>query len=189
VYLLGLILLFVFRWPVDAAAARAALASSSEAALNTRSAGLPIEFAADFPRFLQWILVMLMIIGAAPGGAGGGLKVTTVGKLLSGVRETLVGRNPGRLFGIAVVWLTGFGMLVFVSFLLLLWSEPGLDADRLFFIATSAASNCGLAHDRVGIVGTGMYVLTLTMLLGRLLPILILWWVVQRADETDVAIG
>jgi hypothetical protein len=64
-----------------------------------------------------------------------------------------------------------------------------LDADRLLFIAVSAASNCGLAHDRVGIVGSGMYVLSLTMLLGRILPIVILWWVVRHADETDVAIG
>ena len=50
-------------------------------------------------------------------------------------------------------------------------------------------ANVGLAHDRVGIVGNGMYVLTLTMLLGRILPIGVLWWVLKHADETDVAIG
>jgi len=71
----------------------------------------------------------------------------------------------------------------------LLGTEPGQEADRLFFIAASAASNCGLTHDRVGIVGTGMYVVTITMLLGRILPMCVLWWVVQHADQTDVAIG
>jgi trk system potassium uptake protein TrkH len=165
------------------------LASSSEAAINTRTAGLPIEFAADFPRYLQWVLIALMMIGPAPGGAGSGLKVTTIGKLFSGIRDVFAGRNPGRLFGIAIVWLTGFLLLVFVSFLLLLWTDPGLDADRLFFIATSAAANVGLAHDRVGIVGNGMYVLTLTMLLGRILPVGVLWWALKHADETDVAVG
>ncbi len=189
IYLIGVALLFLFRFPSTPVEARTILASSSEAAINTRSAGLPIEFAADFPRFLQWILIGLMMIGAAPGSTGAGLKVTTIGKLFTGVRDILTGRNPGRLFGIAVVWLIGFLVLVMVSFLFLLWTDPGLDADRLFFIATSAASNCGLAHDRVGIVGTGMYVLTFTMLLGRVLPIVVLWWVVRYADQTDVAIG
>jgi Trk-type K+ transport system membrane component len=174
VYLVGVALCFVLRWPADTTAAMSVLASSSEAAINTRTAGLPIEFAADFPRYLQWVLIALMMIGPAPGGAGSGLKVTTIGKLFS---------------GIAIVWLTGFLLLVFVSFLLLLWTDPGLDADRLFFIATSAAANVGLAHDRVGIVGNGMYVLTLTMLLGRILPVGVLWWALKHADETDVAVG
>jgi trk system potassium uptake protein TrkH len=189
VYLVGVALCFVLRWPADTTAAMSVLASSSEAAINTRTAGLPIEFAADFPRYLQWVLIALMMIGPAPGGAGSGLKVTTIGKLFSGIRDVFAGRNPGRLFGIAIVWLTGLLLLVFVSFLLLLWTDPGLDADRLFFIATSAAANVGLAHDRVGIVGNGMYVLTLTMLLGRILPVGVLWWALKHADETDVAVG
>jgi hypothetical protein len=41
----------------------------------------------------------------------------------------------------------------------------------------------------VGIVGTGMNVLSFTMLLGRILPILVLWWVIRYSNETDVAIG
>src|SRR5207302_1912755 len=91
IYLLGVAILFVLRWPADATTARSVLASSSEAAINTRSAGLPIEFAADFPRYLQWVLIGLMAIGPAPGGAGAGLKVTTTGKLFAGVRDALVG--------------------------------------------------------------------------------------------------
>jgi len=189
VYLLGVGVMFVFRAPTSNAAAKTALASASEVAINTRSAGLPIEFAADFPRYLQWALIGLMIIGAAPGSSGGGLKITTIGRLFGGVLDAVRGMNPGRIFGIAVVWMLVFFAVVLACFLTLLWTEPGLDADRLFFIAVSAASNCGLAHDRVGIVGTGLYAITLTMLVGRILPIGVLWWVVRYADETDVAIG
>ncbi|HEX3359278.1 MAG TPA: hypothetical protein VHS31_20030 [Tepidisphaeraceae bacterium] len=189
VYLAGLVLCFILRWPTNVNYARIALASSSAAAINARSAGLPIEYAADFPRYVQWILILLMLIGAAPGGTGGGLKVTTVGQLLTGLRDIFAGRYPGRIFGIAVIWLLAFLTLIFISLLLLLSTEPGLDADRLLFIATSAAANVGMAHDRIGIVGAGMSVLTLTMLLGRILPIAILWWVLRHADETDVAIG
>ena len=69
IYLIGVALLFLFRFPSTPVEARTILASSSEAAINTRSAGLPIEFAADFPRFLQWILIGPMMIGPAPGGA------------------------------------------------------------------------------------------------------------------------
>jgi trk system potassium uptake protein TrkH len=189
VYLVAVVILFAFRFPDGPAAARKILASSSEAAINTRSAGLPIEFAADFPRYLQWVLIALMTIGTAPGSAGSGLKVTTVGELCCGVRDVIAGRTASRIFGIAVVWLLAFLALVFACFLVLLYTEPGLEADRLFFIAASAASNCGLAHDRIGIVSTGMYMLTITMLLGRILPIGVLWWVVHHADQTDIAIG
>ena len=189
VYVLAVIVLFLFRFPATSDAARTVLASSSEAAINTRSAGLPIEFAADFPRFLQWILIVLMMIGCAPGGSGAGLKVTTIGRLFTGVWDCLLGRNPGKVFGIAVTWLIAFSLIVFGCFLVLLYTEPGLEADRLFFLATSAASNCGLAHDRVGIVGSGMHALTITMLLGRILPIAVLWWVLTNADQTEVAIG
>jgi len=93
------------------------------------------------------------------------------------------------VFGIALTWLGAFAALVFAALLLLLWTEPGLDADRIFLIAVSAASNVGLSHDRVGIAGSGLHILTLTMLLGRLLPLAILWWVMKHAEETDVAIG
>jgi len=189
VFLLALLVCFVLRFPTDAKMARKVAASSLDASINTRTTGLPIEFAADFPRYLQWVLIVLMAIGAAPGGTGGGLKVTTVGTLFRGTRETLSARAPGRIFGVALTWLAAFVAIVFVALLFLLWTEPGLEADRLLFIVTSAASNCGMAPDRVGIVGTGMYVLSVTMLMGRILPIVILWWVVRHADETDVAIG
>jgi Trk-type K+ transport system membrane component len=189
VYVVAIAVLFVARFPSTWAEARTALASSSEAAINTRSAGLPIEFAADFPRSVQWALIALMMIGAAPGSAGSGLKVTTIGRLCSGVRDLVADRAPGRIFGIAIVWLLGFLAISFGCFLVLLATEPGLEADRLFFIAVSAASNCGLAHDRIGIVGTGLHALSITMLLGRVLPIAVLWWVVRHADQTDVAIG
>jgi trk system potassium uptake protein TrkH len=189
VFLVGLLVLFVLRLPDDGKTARKVAASSLIESINTRTAGLPFEFAADFPRYLQWVLIVLMAIGAAPGGTAGGLKVTTIGTLFRGVRETLSVKNPGRIFGMALVWLAAFVSIIFVSLLFLLWTEPGLEADRLLFIVTSAATNCGMAPDRVGIVGTGMYVLSLTMLTGRILPILILWWVVRHSDETDVAIG
>ena len=189
VYLVAVALLFVLRFPENAKEAKAILLSSSAAAINTRSAGIPIEFAADFARPVQWILILLMAIGAAPGGTGGGLKVTSLGHLYTGIRDLFAGRAPGRVFGIALAWFASFGSLIFLSFLFLLWTDPGLDADRLFFIATSAATNCGLAHDRITIVRTGMHVLTISMLLGRILPLAILWWVIRHADETDVAIG
>jgi trk system potassium uptake protein TrkH len=189
VYVLTVAIFFGLRWPSDLHSFRMTLASSSAAAINSRSAGLPIEYASVFPRYLQWILILLMYVGAAPGGSGGGVKTTTIGKLFSGIRDLFAGRSPGRVFGIAIVWACGFATLIFLCLLFLVGTEPGQDADHLLFIAASAAGNVGMAHDRVGIVGKGMYVLSITMLLGRILPVLVLWWVVKHADETDVAIG
>jgi hypothetical protein len=68
-------------------------------------------------------------------------------------------------------------------------TQPDLNADRLLLLAVSAASNAGLSHDRVAIVGPGLAALSATMLLGRLLPWGLLWWLAAAAPDENVAIG
>ncbi len=81
---------------------------------------------------------------------------------------------------------------MFGTLLALLATNPDQPGDRLLFLAVSAASNVGLAHNPVTIVGSGMFVLSGTMLLGRILPLVILWWTVyavQDEDEGEVPVG
>ena len=48
----------------------------------------------------------------------------------------------------------------------------------------------GLAHNPVSIVKEGMFVLSAAMLLGRLVPLAILWWVVAATrDEEGIPVG
>jgi hypothetical protein len=53
----------------------------------------------------------------------------------------------------------------------------------------SAASNVGLTHEPLSVNATNAYVLSTTMLLGRLLPIGVLWWMAAKARGEEVAVG
>jgi Trk-type K+ transport system membrane component len=138
---------------------------------------------------LQWVLLVLMVVGPTAGGAGGGIKVTALAAVGSGVRRSLRGDVVRRATGIAVVWIGAYAALVFVALLALIAAQPQVPADRLLFLAISAASNVGLAHEPVAMAGAPLIVLSATMLLGRILPIAIVWWQAATTSEADVPIG
>jgi trk system potassium uptake protein len=192
-YLAGFLACLLLFWfdalAVGGGASFAMCASSSTLAINGRTAGFPFEYAQDFPRTLPWVLMLIMAIGAAPAGTAGGLKVTTVYHLCRGVWRVLRGEPIGRAFGVAAVWLAIYAGLALVSFLALLATLPQLGADRLAFECISALSNVGLSYEVMMSVGTGLDVLTGTMLIGRLVPLGVLWWMAGSMREAEVAVG
>ena len=173
----------------DLARWQEALASSSAASLNSRTAGFAFEFAAGYPRTMQWVLMVFMAVGANPAGTGGGVKATTVAQLASGVRGALRGQAPTRPFGIAACWVCLYGAIVFCGLLLLLWRVPDMSADRLLFLSVSAASNVGLSQDPVSMTGPGLYTLSAVMLAGRVAPVLVLWWMARTTRDSALAVG
>lgn len=189
VYMVATALLIFLQWPSTESPAqwRRAIGSASRLAINARSAGFP----GDFPslRTVQWVLIALMILGAAPAGTAGGLKVTTLAVISGGVRDALRRRAVGRAFGVAMVWAVVYLALFGSSLLVLLTSEPQMPADRLLFLAASALGNVGLAHDPVSLSEPGLYAISVMMLVGRVAPVLMLWWVLDTTPEADVAAG
>jgi trk system potassium uptake protein TrkH len=165
------------------------IAMSSATSLNVRTPGLPFQLGSQWARTTQWLVIALMAIGASPGGAGGGLKTTIFPVVGHGLWNIVTGSTVSRIFGIAIVWIAAYATMIFVPFLFLLHSEPDLDPDRILFIVVSAASNVGLAHERISIAGGGQITLCVTMLLGRLLPLVVLWWTVMTVRDADVAVG
>jgi Trk-type K+ transport system membrane component len=73
--------------------------------------------------------------------------------------------------------------------ILMISSEPLVPADRILFLVISAASNVGLSHDPIAITGPGLYILSATMLLGRLMPLCVLWWMAQTTHDAELAFG
>jgi Trk-type K+ transport system membrane component len=69
VFLVGLLGCIWLDWPASHTQEnwRTTLSSSLVASINTRSAGLPVDAVYVFPRAMQWFLMALMLIGAAPG--------------------------------------------------------------------------------------------------------------------------
>jgi trk system potassium uptake protein len=161
--------------------------SSSVAAINTRTLGFPLPFAQDFPTTVQWVLILSMIIGGSPGGTAGGVKTTTFVRLWRGVRAALRGEAAGRPFGLAAVWLGTYFLCTIMIFVLLLATVPQVVPERLLFLAVSAMSNVGLSHEAISFVSPGLHVLSAGMLVGRLAPLMILWWMAQSTPPTDLA--
>lgn len=184
-YLVSLTLFMALRWIGSSGTAEnwsTAWIHSSAAAIDLRSAGIPFSFPELFPTVaMQWAAMGLMIVGACPGGTGGGIKLTTLVEVFHGARRSLGDRNAGRPFGFALVWMGAYAAIAAVTCISLICLEPQLSADRLLFLAISATSNVGLAQNPVNLTGPGLYVLSMAMLLGRLTPLAIL----LRMSATD----
>jgi trk system potassium uptake protein TrkH len=138
---------------------------------------------------MQWSLIVAMTIGAGSASTAGGLKVTSIAEIFRGAWRTLHGLPVTRSFGIALTWLGICFGLIFVCLVILLCTDPQIPSDRMFFETVSAVGNVGLSYDPVSMVGPGLYVMTVAMFLGRMLPLLILWWQADTTQDADLAIG
>ncbi|MBV8782422.1 MAG: hypothetical protein JO353_13585 [Phycisphaerae bacterium] len=181
-YLLGTLLL------IGLARQNAAVASAF--ALNSRSAGFNLTPLDPLRHAGQWMVLLLMAIGAAPGGAGGGWKVTTPLVIWKGMRANWRGLAGGRLFVIALAWTVLFASIIITGTWLIMRMEPQLPGDRVLFLAVSAASNSGLSNDPIALVGDSLFALSGIALAGRIVPIGILWLACQVPAEPDaIAVG
>ena len=134
-----------------------ALAAGSALSIDSRTCrSAALRRSAALPRVGQWMLIVLMLIGAAPGGAGGGMKVTALFHLFRGTRRALR-QQPGlRITGIAAVWIASYLLIVLPTLLALLVALPEIPADRIVFLAASAVGLVGLSHDPVSFAGPGL---------------------------------
>jgi Trk-type K+ transport system membrane component len=187
IYVVAVAVLLFLQWPDSTEAWRRSIASASQLAISARSAGFPFEFPTI--RAVQWFVLALMIVGAAPAGTAGGLKVTTLAVVTSGACDALRRRPVGRALGVALVWVGVYFVILAVAVLVLVTTEPQIPADRMLFLAASALGNVGLSQDPVTLSDVGFYIVSAVMLVGRVAPVLMLWWVVDTTPEAEVAVG
>jgi Trk-type K+ transport system membrane component len=76
-----------------------------------------------------------------------------------------------------------------ITMMMLLITEPQMPADRLLFLSFSAVGNVGLSHDPLTVSDGGLYVLSASMLAGRIAPVLILWWMATTTAAPEIAVG
>jgi trk system potassium uptake protein TrkH len=144
--------------------------------VTPRTAGFnTVSIGGMHPETLLFI-ILLMFIGASPGGTGGGIKTVTFAVLLFAVRATLMGYENVEVFGRKLYWdsvrrawalfFMSLG-LIFVSWFILLLTENFPPLNLLFEI-TSAFGTVGLS---TGITPSlsplGKIVIILDMYLGR----------------------
>ena len=145
-----------------------------------------------------YLLILLMVVGASPGGTGGGIKTTTFGIICASIWGTLKGRADVMMFHrripqelviksyvlavLALGLVTGFTMLLSYS-----ENQPFL---RIMFEVASAAGTVGLSTGNGGVLSLsalfsdfGKCVIIATMFLGRLGPLAIGLFAVKTHED------
>jgi len=156
--------------------------------VSARTAGFNTIDLAQWREPTLCFLMFFMFVGAAPGGAGGGIKVTTFAVILATVRARLLGRSSVSLFTRTVPQelVQRAFLVVSVSLLILLFavgglllSEPpragqegGYRLTELAFEAFSAFGTVGLSTGITpSLTTTGKLIIIVLMYVGRIGPL------------------
>lgn len=146
--------------------------------ITSRSAGLTVLDVSLFQESTHFFLSGLMIIGASPSSAGGGIRTTTLAVMLLAIFSFARGRREVWLFGRelhqddirrAFVVLSLFVVLWFVAVLLISSWENGLSLTAILFEVSSAFGTCGLSTGITPELSTASrWVLMFLMFTGRI---------------------
>lgn len=140
-------------------------------------------------------LIVLMFIGASPGGTGGGLKTTTVAAIVVAVLALLRGHEDAVAFrrriafdtiqrSVAIAFLAC--MLVVVDCLILTATERHSFLQILFEVV-SAFATVGLSTGiTAALTTTGKIVISITMLVGRVGPLAIGFALLARPHHSRI---
>ena len=151
-------------------------------AVTPRTSGftvVPLETMHPFTRFFSEIL---MFIGAAPGSAGGGIKITTFVVFLFTVhsycrrrREVVLSKRtipPETIREALIITFTFFFCIALTTAALLVTEHggPAYDFEKLLFEAVSAVTTTGLAFTDTTVLLSqpGRFVVMVAMFVGRL---------------------
>ena len=151
-------------------------------AVTPRTSGfsvVPLEALHPFTRFFSEIL---MFIGAAPGSAGGGIKITTFVVFLFTVhsycrrrREVVLSKRtipPETIREALIITFTFFFCIALTTAALLVTEHGGAayDFEKLLFEAVSAVTTTGLAFSDTTVLLSqpGRFVVMIAMFVGRL---------------------
>ncbi|HWP41354.1 MAG TPA: hypothetical protein VNL70_10550, partial [Tepidisphaeraceae bacterium] len=172
-YLLGLVLIAALEY-LGGRPLGQSLVLGSVQAVNARSLGMPVDIPGSLTAASQWVVMILMSIGACAGSAGGGITTTALFLFVASTLRLLSGGTAGRCFGLACAWIGLYLLIVLATTIGLILLEPQTRSDHLLFLAVAATSTTGLWPDAIHQVGGTLYLLSAAMLLGRFVPLLLL---------------
>jgi trk system potassium uptake protein TrkH len=143
-----------------------------------------------------FVSIMLMFLGASPGGTGGGIKTTTIRILFNATRSALQGREevicykrqiPLPLILKAIGVLLGSFIVICISTILISLSQPEIDFDPILFEVVSAFATVGLS---TGITATlnplSKLIIISTMYVGRVGVLLLMSAILGDPKPTSI---
>lgn len=163
-----------------------------------RSSGFNTVDIASMLTTSQFLLIILMFIGAASGGTGGGVKINTIVVLVLATLNTFRGQGqihafdrriaPDAVMRALAVVVSSLGVVLLVSLLLTI-SEGMLEEHFLevLFEATSAFSTTGLSMGLTSELSpAGKVIVMLTMFAGRLGPLTLAFALAQKKRTSKI---
>lgn len=152
-----------------------------------RTAGFTALDLSGASNFTLFFILILMFIGASPGGTGGGIKTTTFGICFLSTLQYLEGKRDVNAFGkrireedIKRAFYVVIVSLAIVSFGVLVLSLEGLPFERILFEELSAFGTVGLSTGSLSVKGVslsydfsilGKLMIIVTMFAGRIGPL------------------
>jgi len=143
-----------------------------------------------------FVSIILMFIGASPGGTGGGIKTTTVRILANSTRSALQGREevicykrqiPLPLILKAVGVLFGSFIVICISTILISLSQPNIDFDSILFEVVSAFATVGLSTGiTASLTPLSQLIIITTMYVGRVGVILLMSAILGDPKPTSI---
>jgi trk system potassium uptake protein TrkH len=183
---LGFVILLAFEWnhAFKDFSASEKFSSALFQSVTPRTAGFNTVETSELSHSSQFVTIMLMFIGAAPGSTGGGVKVSTFFMFLLLLWTLIRGRGnvevfkrniPRKIVENALLILVSMASLILVFLLALTFVEHGkhefLD---LLFETVSAFGTVGLSTGVTPkLTELGRYVIILAMFIGRIGPLTI----------------
>jgi len=180
--------------PLSVQGLGAMLADASFMSLTARTAGFNTMPMDQIHPAGQFLLMPLMMVGASPGGTGGGIKTTTMALLVLAVLATVRGRDETQAFNRAIadelirkaaaIAAGLVGIAVLLTFLLCL-SEPH-PMRVLAFEAVSAVTTTGLSLRDAELTSFGKVCCLVGMFLGRIGPLVLLAAMLRSPTQGQV---
>lgn len=172
---------------------------------STRTAGYATFSYQDTLPFTKFVYIILTIVGGAPGGTAGGIKVTTVAILyflfrseLKSYPEVVYNKRvfPSSLVKQAVMIVLFFIVIATLGYGSLLLTHPHLRSIDLLFETISSLGTLGVSLDVTPQLNLfGRLVIMILTIAGRVGPITLLLAILQRKSpeihyaKTNVLIG
>ena len=149
--------------------------------VSTRTAGFNTISLPGLKEPTVFIFIILMFIGASPGSTGGGVKTTTLGLIILGIKSTIENKENLEIYKRRISWNNFNRAMAIVCIsaayigtmlLLLTLVEKNINLIDLLFEIVSAFGTVGLSRDLTPLLSNISKVLImLTMLVGRIGPL------------------
>ncbi len=166
--------------------------SSLFQAITPRTAGANTLNIADMRQASQFLLIILMFIGASPGSTGGGIKTTTFATLVGAMLAMLRGKEDVVMFrfrlgkeriykALTIILISLFIVIVVAMVLSTTEDHQFL---MILFETTSAFATVGLSMGLTAkLTLFGKIVIMLTMFIGRLGPLTMAYALGNKKDK------